>query len=73
MSLIGAVGVLASYYLITARQMNPLSTGILLLNIAASVLLAVVALLLGNLGYLFLNVVWMLIAVSGFRRGNINV
>lgn len=68
MSIFGTFLVLIAYYAIVRRGYKPTSLFISSLNVSGSLFLAFTAVLLSNIGYILLNVVWIGIAISGYRK-----
>jgi hypothetical protein len=67
----GTLLVLAAYFAIVRLQYSPTSLTISCFNVVGSMMLGLAAIFLSNVGYILLNVVWIIIAVSGYRKARI--
>lgn len=66
--LVGAVLILSAFVLVQAGRMQTTSLAYLLLNLAGSGTLAVVAAVDGDLGFLLLEGVWAAVSAFGTAR-----
>jgi hypothetical protein len=66
--LVGAVVILVAFAGAQRGSMSPHSLVYLALNLAGSIVLAVVAAITGNWGFLLLEVVWALVSAWGLYR-----
>jgi hypothetical protein len=63
--LVGALLILCAFILTQRGSLNPRSRTSLLLNLGGSAILAVLALLQQNWGFVLLEVVWAIVSVQG--------